>query len=95
MGARPGRWLRGDPNGDGLLTWQAWSNGQGSGKYLVLDADFSQLQIALRNQGVSRDTAPAMIEAIADPLLRERVRDFLLDFPVSCALLAEVPAGCG
>ena len=83
-----------DPNREDLPSWDAWSNAEGAGKYLVLDAGFNDLQIAMRNEGVSRDTALAMIEDIADPVLRERVRAALLAFPITCALLAEVPSVC-
>lgn len=83
----------GNPNGDHPYPdWQAWSNADGAGKYLVLDADLSDLQIAMRYQAVNKQTALDSLAAIVDNSTRADVNDFLMDFTISCALLSDQPS---
>jgi hypothetical protein len=83
----------GNPNGDHPYPdWQPWSNADGSGKYIILDADFNDLQISMAYEAVSKQAALDALAAIPDNTLRNDVSDFLLDFTISCALFSTQPS---
>lgn len=86
----------GVPAADGLPDWWAWSNNPGDGKYLELNADLLETQIAMATEAVTQDTAKLALESIEDPVLREQVRTVLTEFVVTCALISDNPAtDCG
>ena len=82
-----------NPNGDHAYPdWQPWSNARGSGKYIIFDADFSDLQISMAYDAVSKQAALDALAAIADNNLRNEVNDFLMNFSISCRFLSSQPS---
>ena len=49
----------GDPNGDDLPDWQAWTNAEGGPRSILLDADLETLQISMTGEEASRAGALA------------------------------------
>jgi para-nitrobenzyl esterase len=86
----------GTPAADDAPDWLAWSNNPGDGKYLELNADLLETQIAMATEAITTESAQQALESSEDPVLREQVRTVLTEFVVTCALISDDPAtDCG
>ena len=83
-----------DPNGDDLPIWSPWSSDTAQTGSLILNATLDELAIRMQSGLVTRESALANLELIADPVLRSEVKDFLHTFVITCSIIAEVPSEC-
>lgn len=65
----------GDPNGDGLVTWEQWSK-DAAGQTLVLDADKDKATISMQDRTISYDDVLKQIEA--DTTISQEAKDTLV-----------------